>query len=75
LRFVYLELLHLLLQRRNLLSQPALDGSKFKAVNNRDKNFTPAKMRRMRPRSRQISRLNPRIRACRTARLYPSRRY
>ena len=24
----------------------AIDGSKFKAVNNRDKNFTPAKMKR-----------------------------
>jgi transposase len=24
----------------------AIDGSKFKAVNNRDKNFTPAKMQR-----------------------------
>ena len=26
----------------------AIDGSKFKAVNNRDKNFTPAKMQRLR---------------------------
>ena len=24
----------------------AIDGSKFKAVNNRDKNFTPGKMQR-----------------------------
>ena len=24
----------------------AVDGSKFKAVNNRDKNFTPAKLQR-----------------------------
>jgi hypothetical protein len=31
-----------------LLTQPsvAIDGSKFKAVNNRDKNFTRAKMER-----------------------------
>jgi transposase len=26
----------------------AVDGSKFKAVNNRDKNFTPAKVERRR---------------------------
>ena len=35
-------------QRLNLFSEAivAIDGSKFKAVNNRDKNFTPAKMQR-----------------------------
>lgn len=31
----------------------AIDGSKFKAVNNRDKNFTRAKVERRRPRSRR----------------------
>jgi transposase len=37
-----------LCQRLNLFSEAmvAIDGSKFKAVNNRDKNFTPAKMQR-----------------------------
>jgi transposase len=39
-----------LCRRIGLLSQPsvALDGSKFKAVNNRDKNFTSAKVERRR---------------------------
>ncbi len=38
----------LLCRRANLLSDAlvAIDGSKFKAVNNRDKNFTRAKMKR-----------------------------
>ena len=38
----------LLCRRLNLFSQAivAIDGSKFKAVNNRDKNFTPEKMKR-----------------------------
>src|SRR6202521_4979915 len=38
----------MLCQRLNLFSEAivAIDGSKFKAVNNRDKNFTPAKMQR-----------------------------
>jgi len=38
----------LLCRRLDLFSQAivAIDGSKFKAVNNRDKNFTPAKMKR-----------------------------
>ena len=37
-----------LCRRLDLFSQAivAIDGSKFKAVNNRDKNFTPAKMKR-----------------------------
>jgi hypothetical protein len=37
-----------LCQRIGLLAKPsvAIDGSKFKAVNNRDKNFTRAKMER-----------------------------
>jgi transposase len=37
-----------LCRRLNLFSEAivAIDGSKFKAVNNRDKNFTPAKMQR-----------------------------
>jgi transposase len=37
-----------LCRRLNLFSEVivAIDGSKFKAVNNRDKNFTPAKMQR-----------------------------
>jgi len=37
-----------LCQRLHLFSEAivAIDGSKFKAVNNRDKNFTPAKMQR-----------------------------
>jgi transposase len=34
----------------------AIDGSKFKAVNNRDRNFTRAKMARRLPRSRRASR-------------------
>jgi transposase len=36
----------LLCRRLNLFSEAvvAIDGSKFKAVNNRDKNFTPAKL-------------------------------
>ena len=38
----------LLCRRLDLFTEAivAIDGSKFKAVNNRDKNFTPAKMRR-----------------------------
>ena len=38
----------LLCRRLNLFSEAvvAIDGSKFKAVNNRDKNFTPAKVQR-----------------------------
>jgi len=38
----------LLCRRFGLFSEAmiAIDGSKFKAVNNRDKNFTPAKMKR-----------------------------
>jgi hypothetical protein len=37
----------MLCRRLELFSQAimAMDGSKFKAVNNRDKNFTPAKMK------------------------------
>jgi transposase len=37
-----------LCRRLNLFSEAmvAIDGSKFKAVNNRDKNFTPAKVQR-----------------------------
>jgi transposase len=37
-----------LCRRLELFTQAivAIDGSKFKAVNNRDKNFTPAKMKR-----------------------------
>jgi transposase len=37
-----------LCRRLNLFTEAivTIDGSKFKAVNNRDKNFTPAKMRR-----------------------------
>jgi transposase len=37
-----------LCRRLDLFSEAivAIDGSKFKAVNNRDKNFTPAKMQR-----------------------------
>src|SRR4029078_560916 len=37
-----------LCRRLDLFSQPivAIDGSKFKAVNNRDKNYTSAKMQR-----------------------------
>src|SRR5882672_5967168 len=37
-----------LCRQLNLFTQAlvAIDGSKFKAVNNRDKNFTPAKMKR-----------------------------
>ena len=37
-----------LCRQLNLFNQAlvAIDGSKFKAVNNRDKNFTPAKMER-----------------------------
>jgi ribosomal protein L14E/L6E/L27E len=31
-----------------LTTASAIDGSKFKAVNNRDKNFTPAKVERRR---------------------------
>jgi transposase len=39
-----------LCRQLGLFSQAAvaIDGSKFKAVNNRDKNFTPAKMKRRR---------------------------
>ena len=37
----------------------AIDGSKFKAVNNRDKNFTPAKMQRRLAQSRREHRALP----------------
>jgi hypothetical protein len=39
----------------------AIDGSKFKAVNNRDKNFTPAKVER--PTSGRLIRISEERRA------------
>jgi transposase len=46
-----------LCRQLNLFTQAlvAIDGSKFKAVNNRDKNFTPAKMKRVWNRSTRAS--------------------
>jgi transposase len=57
-----------LCRRMGLLSKAsvAIDGSKFKAVNNRDKNFTSAKVERRRKQleesvSRYLSSSTPRI--------------
>ena len=61
----------LLCRQLNLFSEAmvAIDGSKFKAVNNRDRNFTSAKLqRRMEEIEASIDRYSGRARHCRPAR-------